>query len=313
VWSFRKRRFDADAVEINEFMHDDGAEQLRAALLRRDWGTAREILATDDPEHFMEYVSVAAHTEGVQEWIEGPIRDEPDSTLPLLIRGARAVSWAWDARGGGLGDTIPPDVVRVWFARLQLAEDCLAEVVERDPGNAEAWHYLVTLGRARQLPLEERWRRFHRLIEINPAHLYGHTQMLNNLMAKWSGSTEAMFDFARSRAAACPGTHVPVLIAQAHIEHRWRTGGREWLERDEVAAELHAAAHQSFWHDGYENSLVTPIVWNNFAYTLTYARHFKPAWNIYEAIGEDWVTNQPWGGVKWFLKGRAYAAENLDY
>ena len=135
MWPFRKRRFDPDAVEINEFLHDDDGERLRDAMLKRDWATARGILSTDDPEHFMEYVRVAAHTKGVQEWIDGPIRDEPGSTLPLLIRGARAIAWAWDARGEGAADTVPPDVWRVWFDRLAIAEESLAEVLHRDPAD----------------------------------------------------------------------------------------------------------------------------------------------------------------------------------
>lgn len=261
----------------------------------------------------MEYVEVAAYTKGVQEWIDGPIRDEPGSTLPLLIRGARMVVRARALRGIGRAYPTPPGDRSMWHERIRVAEDSLREVVARDPANAEAWHYLMILGRAQELPVEELWRRFHRLIEIYPAHLYGHRQMIYGLTDKWSGGTAAMFDFVRARAAACPGTHLPVLISMAHYEHHWDNGRDEWLKRDEVAEELINAAYASLWHDDYEISLLTPIVWNHFAYTLTYARHFKPAWHIFEAIGEDWVTRQPWDEVRWFLQAREYAAENLDY
>ncbi|MEU7904980.1 hypothetical protein [Actinoplanes sp. NPDC049118] len=314
MWPFKKRRADgADSVEISEFLHDEGAENLHAALEKRDWETAREILSAADREHFMYYVEVASDVKGLEEWITEPIRAEPGSTLPLLLRGARAVSWAWEARGSGTADTVGQDAWKVWFQRLKLAENCLDEVVDRDPGNAEAWHYLITLARARQLPIDEHWRRFNKLIEIDPSHLFGHEQMLNNLMPKWSGSNEAMFDFARTRAAACPGTHVPVLIAKAHIEYHWKNGREEYLERDEVADEINAAAYESVWHDDYETSLLTPVLWNDFAYTLTYGRYFKQAWHLYESIEDDWVRQWPWGGVKWFLKAREHARENQDY
>lgn len=201
----------------------------------------------------------------------------------------------------------------MWFQRLRLAEDCLDEVLDRDPKCAEAWHQKIILGRARQLPMEERWRRFNKLIELDPHHLFGHEQMLENLMPKWSGSTEAMFDFARTRAAACPATHIPVLVAQAHLEHRWSEENEgDYLRRKDIAGEIYAAAHASFWHDDYPVSLLTPVLWNQFAYALTRGRYFREACHIYDSIGDDWVRLHPWRSVERFLELREWAREEAD-
>lgn len=202
---------------------------------------------------------------------------------------------------------------------LAAAENCLDEVIERDPGCAEAWHYLVVLGRARQLPMEERRRRFGKLIEIGPTHLFGHEQMLNNVMAKWSGSHEAMFDFARTRAAAHPGTDIQLLVAQAHLEY-WRaekTAG--YLNRGEVAGEIYAAARNSLWHPGYRRSLLTPVLWNHFAYCLSLGSFHREACEIYDQIGDEWIRTAPWNGVKRYARSRdraddpgPLAYDNLD-
>ncbi|MFD0595438.1 hypothetical protein ACFQZ4_26440 [Catellatospora coxensis] len=97
---FRKSKQDrspaAVPVAMDTFFHDPGAARLRRALLDRDWPTARDLLSgAPDSDTRALYVEIAAKTPGVQEWIEGPIRDEPGTLWPLLLRGAHAVRWAW--------------------------------------------------------------------------------------------------------------------------------------------------------------------------------------------------------------------------
>jgi hypothetical protein len=286
--------------------------QFERALVQRDWPTARAVLTVAEPEHFAAYVGLAAHVKGVEEWIPDVVRAEPHSTLPLLIRGARAVSWAWEARGSGWGEKVTEQQWEVWFRRLDLAQNCLDEVVTRDPRCTEAWHYQVTLSRARQVPAEEAWRRFNRLVELSPTHLNGHLQMLEYLKAKWFGSAEAMFEFARARAAAYPGSDLPLLVTEAHLENRRAEGGDKYLRRTEVAGEIYAAAHNSFWHENYRWSLSTPMLWNDFAYSLTLARYFREACNIYDLIGDDCVRARPWGSLERFTELRSRARDEAD-
>ncbi|HWS32353.1 MAG TPA: hypothetical protein VN408_06380 [Actinoplanes sp.] len=318
MWPFKKSGPAApDTPEFCGHLGDPEAERLDEALEKRDWETSRTIIAAAAPEERSYYVGIAAGTEGVEEWIDGPVRDEPESTLPLLIRGARLVYWAWEARGEGLANTVSEDAWKVWFNRLRRAEDCLDEVVERDPGSAEAWEYLITLSRARQLPQEERWRRFEGLIGADPAHYYGHQQMLEGQMRKWSGSAEAMFDFARTRAAACPGTHIPVLVPLAHLEHaRGKSKSslelQEYLQESDVVDDIWDAAQLSVFHDDYKETLLTPIVWNNFAFTLGLGGQTNAAGSIMDAMGDDWITRSPWQSMENFLKVRAHVQANRD-
>jgi hypothetical protein len=314
VWPFKKDHGDddADVLTIDPYLRDPGAERLARALGERDWPVIRDILTAAGPEQMMFYMEFVASANGLEEWIPDVVRAEPDSTLPLLVQGARSVYWAWDARGSGTSDTVRPEQWDVWFQRLKLAENCLDEVTDRDPGCAEAWHYLIVLGRARQLPMEERRHRFDKLIEIDPTHLFGHEQMLQNLMPKWSGSTEAMFDFARTRAAAHPGTNLPILIVQAHLEH-WRSqDGKNYLRRPEVGSEIYAAAHNSFWHPDYQRSLLTPVAWNHFAYSLTRSYYFREACGVYDLIGDDWIRRAPWRTLERFVELRDRARDEAD-
>src|SRR6185312_15701065 len=127
--------------------------------------------------------------------------------------------------------------------------------------NADAWAWSIAASRALGLPLPERQRRFQRLIEIEPAHWYGHEQMLTALTPAWGGSSEAMFDFARNRAAACPGTHVPAMIVLAHRaqnahlaqlaqpDEPERSLSLSYYEPEAVTDELWDAVQGSLWHD----------------------------------------------------------------
>ncbi|WIM94982.1 hypothetical protein ACTOB_007043 [Actinoplanes oblitus] len=304
MWPFKKQQDSSPYAE--------GPDRLELALGNRDWPAVRDILTASDPERLMFRLRWLSHHQGLEEWIPDVVRAEPDATLPRLVYGARAISWAWEARGNGGSETVGQDQWKIWFDRLKLAENCLDKVVDRAPDCAEAWHYLVILGRARQLPLAEQWRRFDRLIAIDPTHFYGHEQMLENLMPKWSGSTEAMFDFARTRAAACPGTDIPLLVAKAHLEHRRSAGGAGYLRRNEVAGEIYAAAHNSFWHDDYQRSRATPQVWNHFAYGLTMGRYYREACAVYDLIGDDFVRTAPWNSTERFLELRDRARDRAD-
>ena len=62
--------------------------------------------------------------------------------------------------------------------------------------------------------------RFAQVVRRHPTHLVAHQQMLQFLCRKWFGSTEEMFDFARTAAAKAPaGSLLPELVVVAHIEH----------------------------------------------------------------------------------------------
>ncbi len=314
MWPFSKKKqatSPSTRIVSDPFLGDATARRLREALTARNWGVARDILTapmSNDDRAF--YFEISAGTDGVQDWIEGPIRDEPHSTLPLLVRGTHAVFWAWDARGGGQADTVGEDQWKVWFRRLKLAEDCLDEVTERDPKCVEAWWFLTILSRARQLPKDELWRRFNRLLELDPYHHYGHDQMLQGLCKKWSGSHEEMFAFARSRAAAAPGTALPALIATAHLEFRFDNGGHEYMERPEVGDEIVAAAHQSIWHPSYRPTPASPHLWNRFALAFSLSDRFHEAERCFQLIGDNLHTDGTWD-LDYFLKLRDYVRGNL--
>jgi hypothetical protein len=329
VWPFSRRRSaadDDDAPEFCGFLGDPDAERLRFVLRKRDWDTARVLLSTTDAEHREYYVRIAAGTLGIDKWISGPIREEPGSALPLLVKAVHMVTWAWDLPGAGTrpdaADAGTAQERAAWTQRFRQADELLDEVLELDPRNADAWAYKLEVSRALRLPQVERWRRFERLIEIAPDHWGGHEEMLHCLLPHWGGNNDALFDFARTRARARPGTHIPTLVVLAHLQRLDElnraivparpTVDHTYLEQEKVTDEIWDAAQLSVWHDDYRPTLLTPIAWNNFAYALTIGEQFNGAWDLFDSIGDDWITSSPWDDMKYFLICRDQARESKD-
>jgi hypothetical protein len=290
------------ATAIDPCMGDPAAQGLRDAMERRDWPTVSAFLTqVTDPDDRGFYVSVCADVKGVQDWIGQAVVAEPHSTLPLLVQGAHAVVWAWDARGRAYAEHTGDDQFRDFFQRLRVAENCLDAVVARDPGDTTAWTSLLITARGRQVDRDEAMRRFGAVVAQHPRHLRAHSQMLQYLCEKWFGSHDEMFAFARAAVAeAPPGGPLPRLIAEAHIE-RWlalpRGEARSYFTQPAVRAELNAAADRSIRHPAYQYRPGWPLTHNTFAFAFALAQDRGAARQQFEIIG-DRVTEQPWGYLR---------------
>lgn len=321
MWPFRKKVRVAleeppPEITIDPFLGDPDARRLSMHLGNRDWAAARTIIMNPDPLLHGYYVGIASTKSGLMEWIDDAVRSDPEPTLPLLVKGLAAIGWAWDARGSGYASSVTEEGWKLFRQRLVLAENCLDEVLDRDPRNVEALDGMITLASARSKGLPEIQRRFDAVIAIDPANESAHSRMLQAVCRKWQGSSELMFQFARERAAAYPGTGLSGLIAEAHIEE-WlsRRKDYEYLEQQEVRDELAAAAERSIWHPGFRRTPNTPHVWNAFAMAFSLGDHHAEAERCFALIGDAFVTEDPWyyhgKAERSFVKLREYTRYHL--
>jgi hypothetical protein len=297
---FKRRTAEARAARpvVDPCLGDPAARSLHGWLTQRNWQAARDFLLTvTDPDDRSFYLGVCAEVEGVQDWIEEWIAAEPDATLPLLVRGAHGVSWAWQARGAARADKTSEQQFREFFRRLKMAENCLDAVVERDPTDATAWSFLVVSGRGRQLDRSEVERRFAGAVAQHPWHQRAHSAMLQYLCEKWFGCHEDMFAFAREVATKSPaGSPLAALVADAHIEY-WLslpTGeDAKYMSRPDVVAELNAAADHSVRHPSFQRRPGWPAIHNTFAFAFACAADYRSAAEQFDIIG-DLLTEWPW-------------------
>lgn len=280
---------------IDRTVGDPDAARLRDAMTARDWAAARAVLDGRDADDLSFLIGVASGVTGTEEWLPDVVRADLRDTTAQLLYGARVVRWAWEARTGLRAKHVTQDQFAVFHERLRLAEDCLQDVVRREPANAAAWQEMLAVSRGLQLGLDETRRRFDEVVRHCPGHLRAHRQLLQQLCLKWGGSHKLMHDFAReASAAAAPGSPLGVLIVEAYLEE-WLDEGRkdDLFPRPKTRRELRAAADRSVLHPEYRQRPGWPVVHNTFAMAFSLSGDLNLAAEQFGIIG-DLVTDAPW-------------------
>ncbi len=283
---------------------DDQAWKLRGDLERGDWSSSHQLLErTRDWEDRQFYVDVLADWRGRPAWLDEWLQDRRDSAIPWLIRGAHGLVWAWEARGGGMAETVTEDGFNAFFERLRQAQDDLLRASRLDEADPTPWVYLLIAIRGLEEGLEAGLKCFAQLQARYRWSVYGHIQMLQLLTRKWgAGSHEEMFEFARAASAAAPvGSLVHRVTADAHAE-RWlylrnweqnRKGAEDYFRKGDVKREILNAAQRSIWAPGFSPPRRAVIDRNMFAFCFIMMCDFKAARREFDAIGPI-VTLSPW-------------------
>lgn len=302
---------------LDPCMGDRTAVRLREALTAQDWPGTRDILGrTTHPDDRAFYLGVCASVRGVQDWIGDWVVAEPDSTLPLLVRGVHAVGWAWEARGQLDVEDTRPEQFAEFHDRLRIADRCLSDVVIRDPDEVSAWAFLIRTARGLRMSIDDGRYRYEQAARRHPAHLRANYELMQTLCAKWGGSDEAMFRFSRSATErGTSGSLISYLVAVAHLEVMVDLDSADlhgYLVTNDVRAELRSAADRSIWSSSVELRPGWPEPYNAFAMAFAIAGDNQSAARVFDRIG-DVVTTQPWaylGGdvVKSFAAARQRAS-----
>ena len=274
---------------------DPGARTLADALTRHDWpaadGLLRGVPDADDRAYLLDRASgVPDLWPALGSWVAAA----PDDPLPLTVRGAYAIGWAWEVRTAARARYVSKERFQEFFRRLRLAEDDLAAAIALAPDEVTARSFLVLSARGRQIPREEAEARFAAVVTRYPHHRFAHEHRLQYLCGKWCGSDEEMFAFARAAAAGAPdGSLLGALIPDAHVESSMeRAGAGYWLS-DTVREELHAAAARSVFHPAFTARPGWVWALNLFAYAFSMTGDRQAAAACFDALG-DRVTEYPW-------------------
>jgi hypothetical protein len=287
---------DNAAVPFDPACGDPDAVRLCAAMSARDWPAARAILDGRDHEHLSFLVDVAAEVPDGQHWLPDVVRSDLRDTLALLMYAARAVCWAWEAHSATEAKNVSRDRFAVFQQRLRLAEDCLQDVVRREPDNATGWYQMLPVARGLDLGQDEARRRFDQVVQYQPGHVWAHRQMLQQLCRKSGGSHSLMHGFAREATlTAAPGSPLGCLVADAYLEE-WRDSNpaRVSLLMTTVARErIREAADKSVRHPAYRQRPGWPRIHNSFAMAFSLSAEVVLAAEQFRVIG-DRATHYPW-------------------
>jgi hypothetical protein len=278
---------------------DEAGRWLLDQLAGGNWRAARDLLdRIPDPDDRYFYVSLCASLPGRPEWLDEWVSAEERSGTALLIRGAHAISWAWEARGAASAEETGTTAFRTFWERLELAEADLREAAARDPVDPTPAAFLVRSCRGLELGLEELADRFKEVLARHLWHRGAHSQMVQGLSEKWGGSHALMLNFAREAAAGSPGgSGLATVVAEAHIECYLATDDadrqRRYFEAPEVLDELHRVADWSVHHPGWLARPGWPRDHNLLAFCFAMGGDHAAAARHFEAVG-DVVTADPW-------------------
>ncbi|MGK4578772.1 hypothetical protein [Kitasatospora sp. HPMI-4] len=278
-----------------------GDEELRLLLAQAaegDWAALRPgLAAVEDASELTWLLSALSEVGGVEEWTAKAIADGPDDSPALLLSGARHVSWAWEARTGQRAAQVSEEQWRLFHERLEIAEEQLFEVAEREPEWLAPWYFLQISGRGASLGRDIGRYRFEAALRRRPGHLDSHRQRLQQLCAKWGGSHEEMHEFARDSMLSAPeGSPLGELVALAHLEH-WLDladgADHAYLTSRAVRSELHEAAERSVLHPAYGRPRGWQRAHNTFAMVFSLIDEPQTAHRLFQEL-DGVVTESPW-------------------
>jgi hypothetical protein len=285
------------ALAFDDDLGDASAKRLRELVAG---GRTREALAwLDGVRHWDArafYIDAAARWPDRPAWLDAWVAEAPGSAIPLLVRGAHAIQGAWALRGT---DWEPrPGAETTVVQILRGADADLAHAAALDRTDPSAAMLMIRAARGLQLPLGERQERFQQLVSRDPTHRRGHTEMLRALSAKWGGSHDLMFQFARQTAGrAQAGSSLFGVIAEAHVE-RWLVADRDgadagYWRRDDVVGEIRAAAAASVEHPGFPTTPLAVVDRSTFAFCFASMGDWAAARRQFQAMTVPY--RWPWG------------------
>jgi len=285
---------------------DAAAYHFRAELAEGRWQQFHDFLETtrDWESHSRNFYTVRlASIEGRPAWLGEWVAARPQSPLPYLFRGCHGTGWAWAARGSGRASTVGPDAWPVFYSRLVDADRDLARAAAMDDADPNPHAHGIAIAMGLNLGQAEKWRRFNEAISRYRWHRGAHVEMIQSLAAKWSGSNEEMFEFARSASAQAPDGHsAHVVIPLAHLE-KWlnlpresddgKTRQQQYFRGGAVSAEILRAADQSIRSPRYIRSRFTPSDRNIFAMCFWLMKDYPAQLEQMRQIG-PLIQASPW-------------------
>jgi hypothetical protein len=181
------------------------------------WEGVRQLLRDTGTEwvprgHRIRLLALAcANTSISESWLAA----EPRSADALVLRAATETARAFYlAIAAGRGAPIDQN-------RINDAVMACLRAAEAYPEDPTPWISLIALARLYPTGVrrQELGRWWDELYERDPYSVEGHIQVLHYYSARWHGTHDLMYDFARDAAdVAPPGSALPVLVQVARVE-----------------------------------------------------------------------------------------------
>ncbi len=260
-----------------------------------DWEAVKAALAPFDLGHDHQVLGELADLDGVQDWIGQAVEEDKEHrATALLISGTRYINWGWEARTAERAVNVTPEQWRVFHERLRIAEEQLFEAAELRPEWGTPWRRLLTSGRGMSLGSAVNETRRDAALRRDPLDLETHLEWVSQLQPRWGGEPGQALAFAQDAAARAPEGHrLGCVIAMAYIEEWVESERGDYLETDEIQAQLREAADHSILHPAYVRRPGWQQDFNMFAMALSLAGERHTVRRVFQAL-DGAYTKWPW-------------------
>jgi hypothetical protein len=260
-----------------------------------DWEAVGSALAPFDLGRDHQVLAELTDVDGVQDWIGRAVEEDKEHrATALLISGARHVLWGWEARTTARAVNVTRDQWRVFYERLEIAEEQLLEAAELRPEWITPWRRLLTSGRGMSLGPAVNETRLDAALRRDPLDLEVHLEWVSYLQPRWSGEPGQALAFARAAFARAPEGHrLGCVIAMAHIEDWVESDRKNCLTTPEIQDELLEAAERSILHPAYVRRPGWQQDFNMFAMALSLAAERIALPRVFKELSGAY-TSWPW-------------------
>jgi catechol 2,3-dioxygenase-like lactoylglutathione lyase family enzyme len=134
------------------------------------------------------------------------------------LRGEFMVSYAWEARGGGVAATVGQDQFKLFHERLLDALKALTRAWELDPTDASTAATAITVLKGLGAEQDDIKVWFDRAMNADPGCLAACDALIDFLDPKWGGNAPELIAFGRECAKSkLVRTGIPLLLGEAHL------------------------------------------------------------------------------------------------
>jgi hypothetical protein len=201
---------------------DDELMQAALALVSGDLGPALDLLAaTRDQPHRRELAvdMLGAAGNVVLPALLDAEEERPDDVNLLLLLGSAQTTAGWQERGAARAKYTSEEQFRGLVNFTQRARRTLHRAASLDPDDVAPWAALMPVALGAPTHRGEAAEVYEEVVKRVPDLVLATSRRLQSVAAKWYGSHDEMFAFARAGVVGLPDGHpLLALIPAAHIE-----------------------------------------------------------------------------------------------
>jgi hypothetical protein len=227
--------------------------------------------------------------------------------IRLNVKGDFLTSWAWDARGSGLANTVTPEGFRKFEERLMEARKAFEEAWTANPGDAFAATRMLTVQKGIGGDRNEMEKWFERAMKANGDNRQACYAKLDWLDPKWHGSLEEMMAFGR----ACRETKnwragITLLAIDAHRrarQHSPEGQQRDYFKKEEIWKEVRELYDEYLQHypaDHAERS--------KYAAYCYLCGKYAESHQQFQTVGDNLTSFPNYFPTKWMKQARDFVA-----